>query len=86
MNVERPLLIAEPVAEREWRVVSGIWDRAGGAQVLGFIEELGGVYEVEIVDQPELSQFFDTFKEAVDCFSEVGKTHGELDARQLGAA
>ena len=86
MKAERPLLIAEPLAEREWQVIAGAWDRIGGGCVLGFIEELGGVYEVKIINQPDLSQFFDTFKEAVDCFSNLNQASAACDPLQAGAA
>lgn len=86
MNVERPLVIAEPVAEREWQVVAGAFDRVGGSRVLGFIEELGGVYEAEVIDRPDHSQFFNTFKDAVDCFSDLGAELRVPEARRAGAA
>lgn len=86
MNTQRPLLIAEPLAEREWQVIAGAWERLGGGRVLGFIEELGGVYEIKIVNHPELSQFFNTFKEAVDCFSDLNQVVTIPDALRAGAA
>lgn len=68
MRQELPLVIAHALDEREWQVVAGDWHREGGGRLIGFIEELGGVYEVEIVDQPARRQFFSTFKDAIECF------------------
>ncbi|MEO7349435.1 MAG: hypothetical protein ABIW32_06230 [Terrimesophilobacter sp.] len=86
MKTERPLLIAEPLAERKWQVIAGAWDRPSGGRVLGFINELGGVYEVAIINQPELSQFFNTFKEAVDYFSALSQTATAPVTHRAGAA
>ena len=71
----RPSVIAQPLAARKWQVIAGAWDLSQGGRLVGFIEELGGTYEVEILDRPALSQFFETFKEAIDFFERV-----ELDS------
>lgn len=86
MREERPSVIAQPLDEHEWQVIAGDWHREGGGRVLGFIEELGGTYEVEIVDQPALCQFFDTFKEAVDCFALLEQVRGRDPVREGGIA
>ncbi len=71
MRGVHPSVIAQPLAEREWQVVTGDWDSSQGGRTLGFIEELGGTYEVEVLHDSELCQFFGTFKEAMDYFDSL---------------
>lgn len=76
----RPSVIAQPLAEREWQVIAGELRSAHGGRVIGFIEELGGTYEVEFLERPELSRFFDSFKAAIDFFEmlEQGQSDNEV--------
>ena len=82
----RPSVIAQPLAEREWQVIAGQWRTTHGGRVIGFIEELGGTYEVEILERPELCQFFGTFKEAIEYFEYIERATDELDDLQVSAA
>ncbi len=86
-----PSLIARPLTEHEWQVVAGGGKNSGGIRIVGFIEELGGTYEVGVYERPELCQYFETFKEAMDFFDDVehgAPEHGPLehDAIQTSAA
>lgn len=86
MEQAKPSVLAQPLAEREWQVVAGDSRSGSGAKIVGFIEELGGTYEVDVVNQPELSKFFDTFKGAMDHFAQLEQSPKNRDAMQPGAA
>lgn len=81
----RPSVIAQPLAEREWQVVAGEWQRSNGGRIVGFIEELGGTYEVEVLRDSSLCQFFGTFKEAMDYFDLLEHGPQEPEILEAGA-
>lgn len=82
LKESHPSVLAQPLADREWQVVAGDWDQPHGGRVVGFIEELGGTYEVDVVDHPSLRQFFDTFKDAMEFFEHLaGDTGGDTGGR-----
>ncbi|HRP99431.1 MAG TPA: hypothetical protein PK781_03090 [Terrimesophilobacter sp.] len=63
-------IIAEPMADRAWRVCDGEGENAVDSTI-GFIGELGGTYEVRVLRSPERHRFVTTFKEAMECFGAV---------------
>lgn len=75
MGSNRLPVVAQPTAEREWQVLGGEWDRPGGDRVIGFIEELGGTYEVKVIDEPALRQYFELFKDAMEYFESLQRGH-----------
>ncbi len=83
---DRQSVIAQPLAEGKWQVVAGDWDRPRGERVIGFILELGGTYEVDVVGQPSLRQFFNTFKDAMEYIHMLEGGSGERGAMAAGAA
>lgn len=64
----RPAVVAQPLAEREWQVLGGDWYGTGAVRVIGFIEELGGTYELDVVEEPALRRFCGSFKDAMEYF------------------
>lgn len=64
----RPRVFAEPLGEHEWRVCRNDAGVSLLDPTLGYIEELGGTYEVRVLAAPTQRQFVPTFKEAMDCF------------------
>lgn len=82
----RPSVIAQPLAEREWQVIAGELRSAHGGRVIGFIEELGGTYEVESLERPELSRFFDSFKGAIDFFEHLEQGGDDREVLEVSAA
>lgn len=74
MTLSRPLdhaaLIAEPLAENSWRVCNTA-ELDVVSSTMGFIGELGGTYEVRVLNAPELHRFVPTFKEAMEYLEKV---------------
>ncbi len=60
------------MAEHDWEVRGGNWERDGEGSVIGFIAELGGVYEVENLTEPRTRSYCGSFKEAMACFEAKG--------------
>lgn len=86
LEAHRRPLIAQPIHDREWQVIAGDWDSVLGVRTVGFIEELGGTYEVDVLEQPELCQFFDTFKAAMDYFGRLEHHRDDWGMLHAGAA
>lgn len=61
-------ILAHPLGEGSWRVCAGGNYDSDGATV-GYIEELGGTYEVRVLEAPTNASFVETFKQAMECFS-----------------
>lgn len=72
MDRNRPANVAAPTNERDWEVRGGNWDRVGGGHLIGYIAEVGGVYEVEKLTGVRVHEYCATFKEAMERFEEEG--------------
>jgi len=69
MTDTRPEIVAQPTAEHDWEVRSGDWDGGNSeGNVIGFIAEVGGIYEVESLTGTRAHEYCASFKEAMECF------------------
>ena len=68
MQQLRPEIIAQPTADHDWEVRGGCWERDGEGHIMGFIAEIGGVYEVESLTGSRTREYCASFKEAMAWF------------------
>lgn len=76
----RPRIFAEPLGEHGWRVCRNDAGASLLDPTIGFIDELGGTYEVRVLSAPDERQYVPTFKEAMDCFETEESPALEADA------
>ena len=67
----RPRVFAEPQGEHGWRVCRNDAGVSLLDATIGYIDELGGTYEVRVIGGPTERQFVPTFKDAMDCFERL---------------
>lgn len=60
-------ILAHPLGGGSWRVSFGASHDSEGATI-GYIEELGGTYEVRGIETPTVATYVETFKHAMECF------------------
>lgn len=70
-TVARPTIIAQPLEEHTWRVWSMDSDDADLDRTVGYIEELGGTYEVRML--LGTTRYVPDFKSAMECFGVGGQ-------------
>ena len=70
----RPRVFAEPQGEHGWRVCRNDAGVSLLDATIGYIDELGGTYEVRVIGGPTERQFVPTFKDAMDCFERLEAT------------
>lgn len=73
----RPRVFAEPQGEHGWRVCRNDAGVSLLDPTIGYIDELGGTYEVRVIGGPTERQFVPTFKDAMDCFERLEALRGE---------
>lgn len=61
-------VLAQPLGGGTWRVCVSNLHYADGTTI-GYIDELGGTYEVRALSVPSVSTYVDTFKQAMELFT-----------------
>lgn len=82
----RRQIFAEPLGENAWRVRTHELDGALPGPTIGFIDELGGTYEVRVLAEPSERHCVETFTAAMDRFGPEEPVALEPDSAELSPA
>lgn len=65
---ESTRIFAQPLGGGTWRVCATSSHNDDG-ETVGYIDELGGTYEVQVLSTPTIASYVDTFKQAMEFFT-----------------
>ena len=67
-TTESTRILAQPLGGGTWRVCATS-AQSEGETTLGYIDELGGTYEVRVLESPTIASYVDSFKQAMEFFT-----------------
>ena len=65
---ESTRILAQPLGGGTWRVCATS-AHSDDESTVGYIDELGGTYEVRVLASPTIATYVDSFKQAMECFT-----------------
>lgn len=71
-NTGSIFVLAQPLGGGSWRVRATNSHDADGTTI-GYIDELGGTYEVRALGVPKVASYVETFKQAIEFFTVWGR-------------